>query len=285
MFYYRAYHLNIQSDIPLGKIEQTSYCAPDVIIRKTSEIPDIPANASRLGNKYASLKNQLWITDNQWSFYIEGGNTILYQIKSVELTTPIHILLTGACFGCLLQQRNLIVLHANTVCYPGQSAFAISGHTGAGKSTAAAFHIKQGALLAADDITAIEFKQDIPHVLPGFPRLKLWNDSREALHLLSLESLYSYNGRSKHHIDLKTNQHCSTPVVLEKLVIIKPDLTEESELFGKEKIQCLLANNYTALIFHLFDFHWDVFKNNLKLARQLKIYNAPRPTMVFYNEI
>lgn len=72
MFYYRAYHLNIQSDIPLGKIEQTSYCAPDVIIRKTSEIPDIPANASRLGNKYASLKNQLWITDNQWSFYIEG---------------------------------------------------------------------------------------------------------------------------------------------------------------------------------------------------------------------
>lgn len=73
--------------------------------------------------------------------------------------------------------------------------------------------------------------------------------------------------------------------MLEKLVIIKPDLTEESELFGKEKIQCLLANNYTALIFHLFDFHWDVFKNNLKLARQLKIYNAPRPTMVFYNEI
>lgn len=56
MFYYRAYQLNIQSDIPLGKIEQTSYCVPDVIIRKTSEIPDIPTNASRLGNKYASLK-------------------------------------------------------------------------------------------------------------------------------------------------------------------------------------------------------------------------------------
>lgn len=277
MFYYRAYQLNVQSDILLGKIIQVPPCTPDVIICETTEIPAIPASAKRLGNMYASLENQFWITDTQWSFHIEGGNKIIYKIESKDLNTPINILLSGVCFACLLIQRDLIVLHANTLSYDSHSAIAFCGYSGAGKSTATAYHLKKGALLVADDITAIEFKGGKPYVLSGFSRLKLWNDSKDLLNFSSLETIYSFNGRSKHHIALHPNQYINEPIKLEKLMIIQSDIIKEQEIKGQNKVKTLLENNYTAPIFTLFNSYLNQLKGNLYLSSQLSIFNTPRP--------
>jgi hypothetical protein len=278
MFYYRAYQLNVQSDIPLGNISQIPPCTPDVIIHQATDFPMIPSNASRMGN-YATLENQFWITEKVGSFHIEDGNKITYSINTRDLapTVCLSLFLCGSCFAGLLLQRGMVVLHANTLSWNRNTGIAFSGDSGAGKSTATAWHIKQGALLVADDISAIEFKEGSPYVLSGFSRLKLWNDSKDMLNLTSLESLYTYDGRSKHHIDLKPEQFLNDSVKLEKLIIIHPDINEEEEITGQNKITSLIENNYTAPIFKLFNTWMDQLKGNLNLASKLSIVHAPRP--------
>ena len=93
-------------------------------------------------------------------------------------------------FATFLRQRGLFVLHASSINI-NNSAVAFSGFKGYGKSTTAMAFYKEGYPVVADDYITIEFDKEVPFVSPGFPSLRLSNESR------------SYMGLEKSDLDPK----------------------------------------------------------------------------------
>ncbi len=81
----------------------------------------------------------------------------------------------------LLRQRGSLVLHANTA-LTSRGAIAISGESGAGKSTTLTALLQQGCAMLADDITVLQVNPiGQLEVLPGIPQLNLMEDAAHNL--------------------------------------------------------------------------------------------------------
>jgi hypothetical protein len=93
-------------------------------------------------------------------------------------------LLTGPMQAMLWHQRGLLPLHANAVAI-GDRAVALAGPSAAGKSTLAAILARDGHLILADDVCAVDIGANPPRatVLPGVAPLRLWRDTIERLGL------------------------------------------------------------------------------------------------------
>ena len=99
----------------------------------------------------------------------------------------LRLSLLGPALALILHQRGLLVMHASVVAR-GDRAVAFLGKNGWGKSTiAAALHTK-GYDLVTDDVAAVRFDADGPHVFPSFPQMKLWPEAATLLGS-SLDSL------------------------------------------------------------------------------------------------
>jgi hypothetical protein len=89
----------------------------------------------------------------------------------------IRVFLLGSGLGAALCQRGLLVLHGNAV-QVGDACMCAVGHSGTGKSTLAAGFWRRGHTILADDVVAVDSNCC---ALPGFPRIKLWQDSADRL--------------------------------------------------------------------------------------------------------
>ncbi len=72
-------------------------------------------------------------------------------------------------------------LHASAVALPGRGVVALLGPTGSGKSTTCALLSERGGTLVCDDGLAARVEGQRLRVFPGYPSLRLWPDSAEAL--------------------------------------------------------------------------------------------------------
>jgi hypothetical protein len=98
--------------------------------------------------------------------------------------------------AAVLRNRGVLVLHANTLRLP-RGAVAISGHSGAGKSTTAAGLLAKGAGMVADDVAAVSIAEDRQvTVAPGVGEMHLRPEAVAALGLAE-ESGSRYSMRSK----------------------------------------------------------------------------------------
>jgi hypothetical protein len=90
--------------------------------------------------------------------------------------------LYGPVLAFTLRLRGILALHASVVVSNGK-ALALLGPSGAGKSTLAAELIKQGCEACCDDIAALSWAASGDVLVQrGYPRLRLWPDSVEALY-------------------------------------------------------------------------------------------------------
>ena len=88
--------------------------------------------------------------------------------------------LLGPVLGCILRLRGVTCLHAAVVAIE-QKAIAIIGSKGAGKSTTAAFFVQQGYKFLTDDIAPLVHCDGQFWVQPGYPCLRLWPNTIDAL--------------------------------------------------------------------------------------------------------
>lgn len=110
-------------------------------------------------------------------FRIAGGREIVIDPAPGASERNLRVYLLGSAMGALLHQRGLLPLHANAIEIDGR-AVAFSGKSGAGKSTLAAWFADRGHRILCDDVCAIAVGADgAPMVLPGVPRLRLWEDA------------------------------------------------------------------------------------------------------------
>lgn len=110
-------------------------------------------------------------------FWVEGGTKIILERNPAAEEKRLCAHLLAAVMAALLRQRGLLVLHANVAITP-HGAVAISGGTGAGKSTTQAVLLSRGCRMVTDDITVVGFGPDGQVVaLPGIAKMNLCEDA------------------------------------------------------------------------------------------------------------
>lgn len=95
-----------------------------------------------------------------------------------EWDVPSYLL--GPIIGVILRLRAVTCLHASAVDFGGVAVMFI-GPKGAGKSTSAATFAAHGFPVLADDTVGIDQVDGTWMATPGYPRIRLWPESAEAL--------------------------------------------------------------------------------------------------------
>lgn len=187
MYFYKAFGLNINSEISLPELSKG--------------ISEQPADLTvKLGNvKLPKLRNTPIYRRGIKAQFGKGekGNLILHwpDVASFEAidgdklivaphtTDPnlLSLFTVSEALGLILFQRGYFLLHASAV-KVGNEAWCFMGNPGAGKSTTAAAFIKGGCNLLSDDLTAITFDSDgAPYIIPAYPQLKIWDNTVNGL--------------------------------------------------------------------------------------------------------
>jgi hypothetical protein len=190
-YLYSTYGLNFRSSIKLpGLVERT--CREG--IRIDVEIFFQKITASVL-NKYfgdtpvyktpgcdvrASEQAMCFAYAKTGTILVAGGNKVMLDLRFDAQEEDIVPYLTGYVLSILLHQRNYLVLHASVVMVESKGV-AFLGAKGCGKSTLAASLQVKGHRLISDDHLPIVFKGDEIVALPGYPQIKLYADSVEAV--------------------------------------------------------------------------------------------------------
>jgi len=113
-------------------------------------------------------------------FLSESGNEIWATWPENLTLEDTATYLLGPIFGFLLRLRGVTCLHASAIAVDGQ-AIALIGPPGAGKSTTAAAFTQQGYPALSEDVVALCDLGDTFLVQPGYPLIRLWPESVQAL--------------------------------------------------------------------------------------------------------
>jgi hypothetical protein len=130
-------------------------------------------------------------------FLVEGGRQVTLERNPAAEEPLLGFQFMRSVLAAVLRQRGLLTLHASTVVVDG-GAVAVSGLSGAGKSTTVSALMARGFPLLADDLTALTAGPDGGiEALPGVPQLYLCEDAMQDLEEDATGSpFYSY-GRLK----------------------------------------------------------------------------------------
>ena len=188
-------------------------------------------------------------------FRVSEGREIVIDAEDGASERNLRVFLLGSAMGALLHQRGLLPLHANAVEVDG-AAVAFSGHSGAGKSTLAAWFADRGHRILCDDVCAIApgAKGEPPIVLPGVPRLRLWEDAVAASGRSTSDYERSFDGQDKYDVPAGASA-AATPLPLAACYMIaRPEEGERAEtdrqapgiarLSGVAAVEALVANTY-----------------------------------------
>lgn len=182
---HRAYLLRVQSDVQLPAPPEKGG-EPDVFISQRSlsvrqHEGDLVLHAApdESSNRDAEtfVKDQGDVITggiyDELFFVVQHGDTIYYDLRKPLADGVLQSYLFGVLMATLLRQRGFLVLHACSVARNGQ-AVAFVGESGWGKSTIAEYFCQRGYTLLTDDVMAIDARGDgHPHVIPGYPQIRL----------------------------------------------------------------------------------------------------------------
>ena len=176
---YSGYGLLVDSALPLPDLgpEVASDAPPDVVVRRgavAAPAPDAQA-----------LPHGMWLEGDRIGvdvpgvgrFSADGGARITVDALPDAPADEVRLFLLGTVFGALMLQRGHLVLHGNAF-RVGDACAVVLGHSGAGKSTLAAEMHRRGHDVLSDDVVPIDAHG---RALPGWPRLKLWQDALDRL--------------------------------------------------------------------------------------------------------
>lgn len=183
MHAYTAYGLTLHLPFPCPILPTTSIDSiPDVIVEDGPVPYQLAAPLAEDTHWQAEPNRFLWRGGRRAGrFLVEGGQHVTLQRNRAAEDELLGFHFLDAVLAAVLRQRGWLVLHANAAVTP-TGAVAISGQSGAGKSTTLAALLAHGCTLLADDITALRLNQaDRVEVLPGVPQLHLCEDAAHQL--------------------------------------------------------------------------------------------------------
>jgi hypothetical protein len=289
LFYYRAYELNIASDLEFPGLvavepELGAY-DHDISISTVDVLPDLPNATIRESWWQVSPTAFRMEVDAVAVYQVENGRRILVQALPDADPADVRIFLMGSAMGALLYQRGLFPLHGSAVETPW-GAMVFVGPSGIGKSTLAAHFHRAGYRLIADDVCAISRAADGSLlVLPAFPHLRLKTDAVGRLYGEAVTSPPSHFDVDKFVLSLGEG-HASTPVPLGAVHVLKDADNEDNAdtenpiltpLGGFESIQALADNLYRPNFLQGMQTRGDVLRLAGEIAQSTEIVQLSRP--------
>jgi hypothetical protein len=177
---YSAYGLTIRSDIDLPALLQVEASSIDIDISAA----DIPADAggkTKFRNWEAEPGRYLGHFFGVGIVLVTGGDTIHYDREADVDDSQIVSVLMGTGLAAALMQREILPIHSCSV-LTDKGAVLVMGRSGAGKSTILGGLQALELPMLADDVTALVHDTNgQPIAIPGFPAIRLWEDSLTSL--------------------------------------------------------------------------------------------------------
>ncbi len=245
MYSYRAYGLTIHSPFQLPEFVAHNGEA-DVIIRFASvEPPWTETNeATRRICGTAEAVYLYW--KDIGVFHAQRGKEISIDPLPEAEERAIRLAIIGPVLGVLLHQRGLAVFHGSAVALPF-GAVAFMARPRHGKSTMAATLHMRGHELIADDVVALETREDHYMIRPGFPQMKLWPETVTAIGQTP-ESLPKLREKLEKRAHRVTGGFSTQPLPLRCIYLLAsgPDL-EIVPLSSKEAWKHVMFHWYGAL--------------------------------------
>lgn len=220
---------------------------PGAVVRRVDHVPEVLEGLVRVGpHSTAKPGILLRVVPGVGRFLAAGGERIDYWTEPGADPAAVEAMLQGGVLGALIHQRGDLPLHASTLVSPDRSrAVALTGHSGAGKSTTAFALIRRGWTLLSDDLTRVTIEQGEATAWPGRGRVRLMADAcaRFGIPQSSLSPVPNWPG--KFMLDVP---RCDEAVPLAALVVLErgEGPFEVERLQGGPAVQVLLEHTYRA---------------------------------------
>jgi hypothetical protein len=280
---YTAYNLTIRSELPLPELIPSS--EEDVIDAHIRYGP-VPHNGIAGGKQLGPF---LWTTDHAlWlkvpevaTFYVLNGNEIIVDPAPGIDEDSIRVFLLGSAFGALLFQRGYLVMHGNAIRIGDQCMICV-GHSGSGKSTLATGFMQRGYSVLADDVVPVD---DDCFAVPGFPRIKLWQDVATQLDIDTKELQRIRPELEKFNLPLLTHQFGNESIPVRWVYILSTEENQDEIIFepiqGMERFMPLRNNTYRVRYLDGMALKHDHLKLCGKLASNVRVARVTRPRRGF----
>jgi hypothetical protein len=183
------------------------------------------------------------------------------------------IYLVGPIMALALRRRGRTVLHSAALAY-GDSAFALMGAGGSGKSTTAAALTERGVPLLTDDVLALREADGVVEAFAGPPRVRLWEDAGAALYGAAHDLPLLTPNWTKRYVDVPERWH-PTALPLRTIYLLGPreaggSTPRVEPVSGREALLALVGSAYHAWLSDADDRARDLVLLG-KLVRQARI--------------
>lgn len=244
-FLYEVFGLRVESEVPLPELVPTEPGdKADVSIR----LAGLPPIDGELFDAFAVTPVGAVLNVPKAARYlVRNGNEIIVDADPEGSERHLRLYLLGSAFGAILHQRSLLPLHANSIEIGGR-AVAFLGHSGAGKSTMAAWFHDRGFEVLADDVCVVTLDGDRPMAHPGIPRLRMWRDALEASGRSADGHELSFDDAEKYNVPTRVRDGAGAIELAAVYLLRTVDAGAGSRLVeplrGIEAIDALVANTY-----------------------------------------
>ena len=234
---YAVFGLVIDSEIALPELLPAPESAPaDVVIR-----------FGAAGDEYSISPDEVNLVVPKVAAYrVQGGREIAIAPREGASERNIRLFLLGSAFGAIIHQRGLLPLHANAIDIGGR-AVAFMGHSGAGKSTMAAWFLDRGHRILADDVcVVVPDAAGVPLAYPGIPRLRLWREALERTGRNADDLELAFDDTDKFNLPTPTPSQ-SGPIPLSHVYLLEKAEDQAPQiqpLSGVAAVDALVANTY-----------------------------------------
>lgn len=312
MVYYDLFGLRVAVNIPLPCLIPVTddIRSPDINII-FGELPadiarhsSIPEKVLYRGPQYGAEPPYLEISLSQGGEYYRwhyapgvdfaidnAGTSVWCAWSDVGTLEQAIISLTGPVLGFILRLRGTVCLHASGIVCGDDTAFAICGVSGAGKSSLAAAFSSSGLQILTDDIMPLYFNQEVLMAKAGYPRINLFPDAYQYIEKIPSDLPRLSENWDKCYLDLHKYARfsCRKETELKTVYILDwsshNPVNEIQTLTPSRALSLLAANTYytellnTQLRKQEFSFLGRVVEkipvrqlrpvNNMRLIRQL----------------
>ncbi|GKU75821.1 hypothetical protein L3i20_v202180 [Paenibacillus sp. L3-i20] len=211
-------------------------------------------------------------------FTMHKGESILISPVPHANMDKIRLYILGTCMGIILMQKNILPLHGSAIALNGK-AYAIVGHSGAGKTTLTSYLIERGYQLLSDDLIAVTFdNNNRALVMPAYPQQKIWQQTIDMLGMNNEGLKPLFDRETKFAVPVKS--FCSEQLPLAgifELVKNDNDAASLSPIQGLERFHTLLQHTFRSFLIKqlgLLDWH---FHTLTRFANLITMNRLSRP--------
>lgn len=277
---YKCYGLRVSSEIALPELQplptQNHVEYPQVSIVFGKVEMEGRGSGIRHGPRLWSGERELCLhVPGVARFMMREGREIIVDPEPGADEDSIRVYLLGSAFGVVLFQLGFLVLHGNAV-RVGDGCMVCVGESGAGKSTLAAAFMMQGYQILADDVVPVNAQGC---AIPGFPRIKLWQDSA-ALFRIDTAGLQRIRPQMEKFSLLATENFADRPLQVKWIYVLERHQGSElvfKQVRGMERFRFLLRNTYRARYMKALSLHGEHLQMCSQLAGKAHLSRLIRP--------